>query len=306
MVRWLSIAVITYMILGITWWGVLLYQKNQELYEEKQRSSSDTEMVSIKSDKSRQNLMIIGEGVVLGCSLLLGIYIINRSAQKEIQGATQQNNFLLSVSHELKSPIAAIKLALQTLKRPGLTEHKKEEFVSSAINDTSRLEKMVQNVLLSASMEASSFELLKSAFSYTDMLQDVRSQHRENVNFTGLSDDIKGHGDPTYLKQAITNILDNAVKYGDFLNAPVVSLSNEGEQIVISIKNSGAPIKRSDQTRIFEKFYRAKDDVVRAKEGTGLGLYLAHEIVKAHHGTIKVSSTDGWNRFDVIIPQHVG
>jgi len=284
MMRWLSIAVISYMILGIIWWGVLLFQKNQELYEQKISYASPTEVSVIEAEKSRQNLMIIGEGVVLGCSLLLGIYIINRSAQKEIQSATQQNNFLLSVSHELKSPIAAIKLALQTLKRQGLSQDKKEQFVSSAINDTNRLEKMVQNVLLSANMEASSFELLK-------------------VRFTGLQHEITGMGDPSYLKQAIGNLIDNSIKYGDQTQLPEVGISQQSGHIIISVKNAGVPIKKSDQTKIFEKFYRAKEDSVRSKEGTGLGLYLANEIIRAHNGTIQVTATKAWNHFDVLIPQ---
>lgn len=303
MMRWLSIAVISYMILGIIWWGVLLFQKNQELYEQKISYASPTEVSVIEAEKSRQNLMIIGEGVVLGCSLLLGIYIINRSAQKEIQSATQQNNFLLSVSHELKSPIAAIKLALQTLKRQGLSQDKKEQFVSSAINDTNRLEKMVQNVLLSANMEASSFELLKSEFSYTDMLKSLDSQLKEKVRFTGLQHEITGMGDPSYLKQAIGNLIDNSIKYGDQTQLPEVGISQQSGHIIISVKNAGVPIKKSDQTKIFEKFYRAKEDSVRSKEGTGLGLYLANEIIRAHNGTIQVTATKAWNHFDVLIPQ---
>jgi len=305
MVRWLSIAVITYMILGIIWWGVLLFQKNQNIYETKLDSAPATELPIIEAEKSRQNLMIIGEGIVLGCSLFIGIYIINRSAQREIQNATQQNNFLLSVSHELKSPIAAIKLALQTLKRDGLSIDKKDQFVSSAINDTNRLEKMVQNVLLTANMETSTFELLWSEFSYTELLHKLSSQLKEKVLFIGLHYDINGYGDPTYLKQAISNLIDNALKYGDQNKQPQVDVMQESGQIKISVKSAGLPIKKSDQSRIFEKFYRAKDRNVRSKEGTGLGLYLASEIVKAHHGTIKVFSVEGWNYFEVLIPKNV-
>lgn len=305
MVRWLSIAVITYMILGIIWWGVLLFQKNQALYEAKRNLASPPELEIIQAEKSRQNIMIIGEGVVLGCSLLLGIYIINRSAQREIQSATQQNNFLLSVSHELKSPIAAIKLALQTLRRDGLSHDKKQQFVTSAITDTDRLEKMVQNVLLSANMEASSFELLQAELSYTDMLKGLSDQHNQTVLFTGLMNEVNGYGDATYLRQAISNIIDNSLKYGDKSSRPTVDLSEYKDQVKISVTSSGTPIKKSDQSKIFEKFYRAKDDNVRAKEGTGLGLYLSQEIIKAHRGSIKVSSADNSNVFEVLIPQHV-
>ena len=309
MVRWLSIAVITYMIAGIIWWGLLLHKKNQELYDQRLASALPQQLEELAQERSRQNLMIIGEGIVLGCSLLLGIYIINRSAQKELQSATQQNNFLLSVSHELKSPIAAIKLALQTMGRKGVAEDKKGQFITSAIEDTNRLEKLVQNILLSANMEAQSFELLKSPANIDALINEVIDKlpngSSESIDIQNPNHQVEAHIDVDYFKQAVTNLLENALKYGDPSSRVKISLLNKEEQVTIDITSSGSPISKSDREKIFQKFYRVRSDEVRAKEGTGLGLYIANEIIKAHQGIIELATTKDTNTFQIKIPAHV-
>jgi len=298
------------MTLGIIWWGVLLYQKNQDLYAERLKHADTAQIVDIEKEQSRQNIMIIGEGVVLGLSLLLGIYVINRSAQREIESATQQNNFLLSVSHELKSPIAAIKLALQTLTRKALPEDKKQSFVSSAIKDTNRLERLVQNILLSANMDAESFELLKTEIDYKNIFSQLIAQYQKShpdheVKMSSQDEAVTGQGDEAYLKQAISNIIENAIKYGETTGSPEIRLSKDKGVINIAIASKGAAISKADQSKIFSKFYRSKNNDVRSKEGTGLGLFLSHEIIKAHKGHISASSSHGSNTFSISIPEHV-
>ncbi len=308
MVRWLSIGVISYMILGIIWWGMLLFRKNQEIYDTKVSNSQSVENIaSYEEDRSRQNTMIWGEGAVLVLSLLIGIYIINRSSKREIQSANQQSNFLLSVSHELKSPIAAIKLALQTLIRPDLPAEKESKFLHSAINDTNRLEKLVQNILLSANIEDKVLELYLSDIELSKLLRKLINQYHTEYPDQLIELQTKGQNfnlkaDEQHLKQAIVNVIDNAIKY-TVNNKPImVELAENSHHIKIDISNQGIPIDIKDQVRIFEKFYRVKKSAIREKEGTGIGLYIAKEIVEAHRGYIDVKSNSGFNHFIINLP----
>lgn len=308
MARWLSIGVITYMILGIVWWGLLLIRKNQEVYDTQVRYSQTAEQIStFEKRKSRQNTMVLGEGAVLALSLLVGIYIINRSAKREIQSANQQSNFLLSVSHELKSPIAAIKLALQTLIRPGLPAEKESKFLHSAINDANRLEKLVQNILLSANIEDKAIELYKTEVDMPSLLRKLVNQfHTEYPNHTIEVESNNNNAiisaDEQHLKQAIVNLIDNAIKYSIAEQPIMITLSHNKQRVTVKVSNYGSPIEKSDMTKIFEKFYRVKKSDIREKEGTGIGLYITKEIVEAHSGTIHVDSFEGMNHFTISLP----
>lgn len=308
MARWLSIGVITYMILGIVWWGLLLIRKNQEVYDTQVKYSQDpVEIASFEKRRSRQNTMVFGEGAVLALSLLVGIYIINKSAKREIQSANQQSNFLLSVSHELKSPIAAIKLALQTLIRPGLPAEKESKFLHSAINDTNRLEKLVQNILLSANIEDKAIELYKTEVDVTSLVRKLVNQFHTEYPSRTIEVDVHDSGvtlsaDEQHLKQAIVNLIDNAIKYSDTDQPIMITLTSDSKKVSVKVSNYGSPIDAGERSKIFEKFYRVKKFDIREKEGTGIGLYITKEIIEAHNGTIQVNSTKGLNHFTIQLP----
>lgn len=301
------------MILGILWWGYLLSQKNQEVFAlKKSRTTDAVAITQLENEQSRQSFMILGEGIVLGFSLLLGIYIINRSANKEIQNAKQQSDFLLSVSHELKSPIAAIKLALQTVTRPGLSEAKQRSFQLSALEDTERLEKLVQNILLSASIESEALELYKTEFDIIELVEQLVKHslthnnqeliQKSKIKIVTDLDECIVKADRQNLRQALLNILDNALKYSNEEGWVIIEIAKLNSEVELKIINSGPAIAAADHTKIFEKFYRGNHPDIRKKEGTGIGLYITKEIIRAHKGEIKVKSENGQNSFTVMIP----
>jgi len=310
MMRWFSIGVIAYMILGILWWGMLLFSKNEDLYNLQLEYATSKEAIEdIRKEWSKQKLMIIGEGIVLGLSLLAGIFIINRSAQREIKSAKQQSNFLLSVSHELKSPIAAIKLALETLNRPNLPEDAAKKITSSAVKDANRLEKLVQNILLSASIEEDRLELYKEESDIAQLL--VKTSKR--YNHTSKHDNkiiTKGTDDATLITidtynftQALSNIIDNAIKYAEKSTPITIILSKQQDSVTIDIQNQGTPIDVKEQSKIFDKFYRGQNKVIRKKEGTGIGLYISNEIIRAHDGFITTQNKgDNIVEFTIKLP----
>lgn len=302
------------MILGITWWGILLYTKNEHYYEEvlNRLTENEQERAVIIKEKKRQAIMVIGEGLVLGISLLAGIWIINRSAQKQIQTATQQNNFLLSVSHELKSPIASMKLALETLLKHPLSKEDREVLTYNAIMDADRLEKLVQNILLTTKIDNISMELYIEEIHLNRMIKKIYNKYRDNTNEVKLILDLKTNdglvikGDRLAIELALSNLIDNAIKYS-VKNGNVQIMSSQHEnKIVMKVVDEGIGIKADETINIFKRFYRTDHPEVRSRIGTGLGLYISSQVVDAHHGHIQAFSNSPakGSTFVIELPYH--
>jgi len=311
MVRWFSIGVITYLIIGITWWGLLLFRETTTSYDLKIAAADESQYESINAEYSKDKMKIFGEGLFLGFSILAGVYIIYRSARREIMNIRQQGDFLLSVSHELKSPIAAMKLALQTLVRPNLPPETSQKITHSAIKDADRLEQLVQNILLSASLDEKQLELFLEPTDVTSLLNLIIKEFENKTDsnpivFRSNCEGLKCKLDITMLKQAIVNILQNAIKYSDAGTEIVVAIQRVNQQLEITIKNQGPQIRQEERAKIFERFYRGNDPDVRKKEGTGIGLYISKEIIQAHQGSIRIESIkeDKATSFIIEIPIH--
>ncbi len=303
-----------YMILAISWWGVLLYFKNDELHAEQLRHAYATQQEykidSINEEHRRQSIMIVGEGLVLGLSLLAGIWIINRSAQKEIDSINNQNNFFLSVSHELKSPIAAIKLALQTALRPRVKEDMKKKLLQKATIDAERLEKMVTNVLFSANIDNKTFELYKEEIDLKPIIERIIARYQQNHEAEIIFDhDHYGvyhtFADVSGIELVISNLIENAIKYSDGQAEVHLYLSKDENTYHLDIKDHGIGIDKAERAKVLDRFYRGHNSAVRSRKGTGLGLYLADVIIRAHEGSLSISpNQDQGTIIHISLPIH--
>jgi len=168
--RLLSYGVIAYMLLAFAWWSVLLYTKNQDAFRAKRdlmrigmvatgKISSQDEFLArpeyqqLKQSYQKQEYMILGEACVFVISLVIGVWFINRGYNKEITTAQQRRNFLLSITHELKSPIASIRLVLETMMRRQLQPQQVDQLSQNALKETERLNTLVNDLLLSARLD---------------------------------------------------------------------------------------------------------------------------------------------------------
>jgi len=152
----LHVIIILYLFAAFTWWAILLYKKNEENYQLKQQLATyDTTLdrEEIKDKYLKQKKMIYGEGLFFGTSILLGLLLINRAYRKELGLNQKLNDFLLSVTHELKTPIASLKLVNQTLRRTDLAEDKKQNLLEIGWDESLRLEALVNNILTAAQIE---------------------------------------------------------------------------------------------------------------------------------------------------------
>ena len=286
-----------YILLQFFWWAYLLVKLNLELYQ-----NSDPETGNIKV------LMIIGEGTVFFIFLLAGIYITQRTIKKEIKLVRQQRNFLLSITHELKTPLAAIKLSMDTLtKRDNLDSDQRNLLQNNVRDNTERLSLLIQNVLLATQIENGKDILDKSEVNLSDLTRKIVL--RIGQTWAGakmkidIDSEIIGFTDINNYESIVTNLIENALKYGG--EEPLtVHLSLESEQrVVLQVSDLGPGIENELKPRVFEKFYRAENEETRSKKGTGLGLYIVKELVGLNNGSIHIEDNQpSGSKFIVKLP----
>lgn len=298
----LAIIIGSYMLLALLWWAILLYQKNEQLYQQKKQnyeliqkdqseSIKNAGLTQIDKEYSRQRWMIIGEGLFLATSLLIGIYIIMRAAKKQIEVQNQQNNFLLSITHELKTPIASIKLILQTLQKRTLAPAKTNELVHHAQSENTRLEKLVDNLLTSAKLEDGypyHFEQIELNSFLSSLVAKFNLLDSKNVHWSTIDHQAFIEADPQALGLVFNNLISNGLRYSE--KAVELMLKVEKGFYKIQVKDFGEGIEKAFQNRMFDKFTRSKDEETRTHKGTGLGLYLVKEILNGHHAKVVYSN----------------
>ncbi len=302
--------VTAYLLLALGWWSVLLFVKNRDAFLAKAELlkigmvaeglvHTDEEFLqtpqyqTLEKQYRHQEVMIFGEGLFFMITLLIGIWMINRGYNDVLRTARQQRNFLLSITHELKSPLASIRLVLETLQRRPLPHERQQPLLAQALTETDRLNDLVNNLLLSARLDTSWQPVLVPcdvagiAARLTDELQQ---RHPDRVITLDTPEALPViRTDCDALEIALRNLIENALKYAPAPSpVEVVIATEEGKHLLIEVRDHGPGVPDKEKDRIFEKFYRVGNEDTRTAKGTGLGLYIVHQIVTAHGGTIEV------------------
>lgn len=307
--RLLSYIVIAYMMLAFAWWSVLLFKKNDDAYNAKielqvfglaaegkikhrKEFFETTNFKELEQKYKRQQYMIFGEASVFILSLITGIYLINRAYNKEMVAAEQQRNFLLSITHELKSPIASIQLVLETFLKRDLNPSQSNKLSQNALKDTERLHTLVNNLLLAAKVEGP-YQPALEPLNLTELIEEIVQQMSFKFPDAKINFDAKGEipfftGDRQGLTSVVINLLENSIKYSDEqidINIVLQKLKND---ISLEFSDKGIGIQQKEKNKIFNKFYRVGSEDTRKTKGTGLGLYIVKRIIESHKGKINV------------------
>jgi signal transduction histidine kinase len=301
--KWLSYTVIGYMLLALMWWSVLLYRKNQQLYETKifllqaktgvgiSNIYSLPEYEKIQKDYTKQTNMILGEALVFGLSLMIGLYLINRAFQKELAATKRQNNFLLSVTHELKSPLTSIKLGLETLKKRSLTGDMVQDITTSSLQETDRLQKLIDQLLFTAKVDTSSklynFQVTNVSRLVNDYIDKMQSNRPDLIIIKNITEGIHAKIDIPSIETAISNLVENAIKYANDKSI-TLDLQKVDKALIFKVSDEGIGIPQHEKKHIFTKFYRIGSEETRKTKGTGLGLYICKKVITDHGGTVSV------------------
>ena len=243
--------------------------------------------------------------------LVLGIALTLRATDREARLAQAKSNFVSNVSHELKTPLSLISLFSEILALGRVNnEEKKSEYYKIILHESRRLHKTINNILDFSKIEAGRkrYEFVESDMA--EVIENVLSSYRYQIVNSGFDVQTKIQPDlppvsidRDAMAQAISNLVDNAIKYSDDVKQLSIKTETRGSDLSIEIADRGIGIPRAEHAKVFEKFYRVGNGLVHDVKGSGLGLSLVKHIVEAHKGTISVESDVGkGSRFTILLP----
>ncbi|MFN5371086.1 MAG: sensor histidine kinase [Bacteroidia bacterium] len=283
---------VVYVFLQFAWWSYLLFELNAENLKLSLSSQNPYSAASYNEQLRKKQMMIFGEGAVFLGLLALGVIQTRKSFKRETEAARLQKNFLLSVTHELKSPIAAIRLFLETLQRRTLEPEKQKEIVERSIAETVRLDQLVGNILLAAQLENKAFHLHTERLNMSTLCESFAAQF--NARFpsprliTILQKELEILADGQAMQSILLNLCENAIKYSEDDKTIELNLLKEGSDIILQVADTGVGVAPNERKRIFTKFYRSGNEEVRHTKGTGLGLYIVAHLCSMQHIRISV------------------
>lgn len=240
--------------------------------------------------------MFIAEGLFFVTLVVLAVFLLYSTLKKEWMYTHQTHNFMLSVTHELKSPLASIRLYIETLLKHDPEREKREEFLVRALSDTDRLQDLVENILNASRLETDEINLTFQEVNVSELLESLVKNgkyiHNSRILLdNSLSNDAWVLGDDRHLHSLFNNLIDNALKYST--DSVTISLSENDDDWLIHIEDSGIGIPEEFQSLIFERFFRVDDELTRKSKGVGLGLFIVRKIAKLHNGDVSLNSKVG-------------
>jgi signal transduction histidine kinase len=258
-------------------------------------------------------LYAAGIGLILGVTFLAG-YLLLRDVSREMEVAEMRSHFVASVSHELKTPLTAIRMFAETLAMGRVAdEPTRSEYLQTVVSESERLSRLVDNVLDFSRIErGKKIYRMQRAFlpdivrAAANAMQYPLTQHGFTLSVS-IEDQVPSVfsilADADALEQAVLNLLANAMKYSGDARDIDLRLDHSDSEAIIQVIDRGIGIALEDQPRIFEKFYRVRSSHSERVPGTGLGLTLATHIVKAHGGSLRVASEPGrGSTFSICLP----
>jgi len=298
---WLFYALVAYIVLQFLWWEVLLTRQTSQLAEEQKNISGlhfadknllEENLQQIENKKSHQLWMHVGEGTVFLILLSLGVLKIYNTRKKENELARLKNNFLLSITHELKSPLASVKLQLQTLQKHNLEESVKNELMQKALADNERLLRMIDNVLLASKAENENnvlrLEKINLFDTLTKLVDQAFEENKHRIKIV-VNETIDVNADEQFLSIVFSNLIENAIKYSLTDSIIEIDIQLQNNKPVVLVKDLGAGISDSEKENVFKKFYRVGNEETRSAKGTGLGLFITKNLCDLHNIQIGIS-----------------
>ena len=230
-------------------------------------------------------------GICLLAVTISGIILNTTFLVREIRRNEQHDAFINAVTHELKTPVASIRLYLQTLQTRAVEEAKRKEFYGIMLEDSDRLLATIEQILRTGRIGATSrkpnLSLLEFRAVVEECLERARTLHRlspESLSYRP-GPRVMVLGDVDELRAAVSNLIDNAVKYSGSEVLISVEIENvEGRSILVRVRDDGAGIPKAELKQIFKRFYRVPGPLATRVKGTGLGLYIVRSVAKRHGG----------------------
>lgn len=289
---------LVYVLAAIVWWGISLEQQNCELFMVKTQNQylDVATFQKIKTEREKKTYKYIGEGGVSVLVILLGAALLYSLLRRIIHISHKEKNFILAISHELKTPLASVQLNLETMRKRNMPETTRQQLIGGALQEVKRLDTLYTNILTSSRFDEGrawkkEFQMIK----IPPLLYHIVGQFQNSFpNYTfSITDqsnlDLQINGDRQLIHLMFYNLIDNAVKYSPQEKPHIyINLRDDAGHIYVSIKDEGIGISEENSKYIFQKFFRIQDENLRNTKGTGLGLYIVKQTLNLHNASIKV------------------
>jgi len=245
-----------------------------------------------------RNMLLIG---LLNVVIIAGVWVVSRTVRREVELAQLKSDFVSNVSHEIKTPLALIRMFGETLQLKRVkSAAKKQDYYDTIVQESERLTRLINNILDFSRMEAGKKEYSFQPTDLNALVAGVLKNYDAHLKHEGFT--VCKETDPRLpritidtgaVSEAILNIIDNAVKYSRDAKYLKVSTGRDGRSARVEIEDHGIGIAPAQQSRVFEKFYRVSGGLTNETRGTGLGLTLVKHIMDAHGGTVTLRSAVG-------------
>ena len=296
LVYWILLA---YILAALVWWFIALNKQNHQMatYKISELNISyagyQTALEKITNIEKRKTAQYIGEGAVFFLLILTGAIYIYRVVKSQFKISRQQQNFMIAITHELKTPIAVTKLNLETLQKRKLEEAQHQKLLQNTLQEANRLNALCNNMLLYSQIEEGGYKVIKEQVDLSALVHECINEYQTRFpqrQYTAAIDPgLHIQGDLLLIQMAINNLIDNATKYTP-KNLPIIlALFMADPNIIFQIKDEGKGIADVEKKKVFDKFYRIGNTATKEAKGTGLGLYLTKKIVHQHKANISVT-----------------
>lgn len=305
-----------YMVAALLWWFIALERQNNSITRirllelTKDDPAYIEKFTEIENARRRKTTQYIGEGTTFLALILFGAVFVFRATRRQLKLSQQQQNFMMAVTHELKTPIAVTRLNLETLQKRKLEEDKQQKLIANTLQEANRLNALCNNILLAAQLDAGAYTSAKEEINFSDLVEGCIDDFKNRFPQRQIEEKITAglylQGEPLLLQMLVNNLLENAMKYSPKETLIKVSLSAVDHELILNITDEGIGIADEEKKKIFDKFYRVGSENTRTTKGTGLGLYLCSRIVKSHNGYISVTDNQPQgSNFAVILEEQV-
>jgi len=296
-VYWFLLA---YIVVALVFWFMELEKQNRRMatYKISELKKDDPafqeKYATIYNEKKRKTGQYIGEGITFLVVILIASIFVYRAVRRQFKLQQQQENFMMAITHELKTPIAVAKLNLETLLKYQLDEARKLKMLQATLQETNRLNTLASNILVSSQLEGGKYRLSKEELNFSELVKtsvnDFKNRFPDCHWRIDIEPDIDIPGDPLLLQILVNNLIENAVKYSPREAAIECSLHKKNRTVLLQVIDEGPGIPDNEKKKVFEKFYRIGNESTRTTKGTGLGLYLVKKIAHDHRGHIRVTN----------------
>jgi signal transduction histidine kinase len=301
-ITWVFVFLLMYIIAALVYWFIVLEQQNNMMTAlrvaqlKKDAPVFIQQFTEIEDQHRRKRIQYISEGSTFLLLIIVGAVFVYRATRKQIKLSQQQQNFMMAVTHELKTPIAITQLNLETLQKRALAEGQQQKLIGNALQETTRLNTLTNNILVASQLETGTYSLNRQQANFGELtaavVSDFKRRFPKRLIEADIDENVFVEGEGQLLQMLVSNLVDNALKYSPQAAPVKINIERKNNSAILTVADEGEGVKEEEKKKVFEKFYRTGNEGTRKTKGTGLGLYLCKRIVKDHGGRITLTDNN--------------